>query len=243
MCGNGHATAVGSHAHSIPTLLPITTGMLMLMPCHARQITSTDPLMPHPQLDDAPALISNMALESGATVHESPVSYMAFAAQDSRATAILPPPSGSHVSFMLASMAERLLPLYTASSSDDQHALPRWDLARWEVSRSPLCPSVCEKKEKKKKATRISTHRILSHLILNYIKVHLTPTKCLLLFRSSLMVIVYHHSYTLSLPLSSVQPFLFAASSGQETCDLQLSRASPSLVIGSRRPIDVVPAS
>lgn len=86
----------------------------MLMPCHARQITSTDPLMPHPQLDDAPAAISIVALESGATVHESPVSYMAFAAQDcsSRATPILPPPSGSDVSLMLAAMAERLLPLY-----------------------------------------------------------------------------------------------------------------------------------
>lgn len=91
MGGNGHATVLLS---SMPAT--IATGMLMLMPCHARQITSTDPLMPHPQLDDAPAAISIMALESGATVHESPVSYMAFAAQDcsSRATSILPPPSG-----------------------------------------------------------------------------------------------------------------------------------------------------
>ncbi|UKZ91250.1 uncharacterized protein TrAFT101_006240 [Trichoderma asperellum] len=109
----------------------------------------------HTPSSTMPAPISIVDLDRGATVHESPVSYMAFTAQDcsSGATAILPPPLWLRC-FSNASL-DGSLGIWYCSSSDDQYALPRWDLARWEVSRSPLCPSVCKKKQEKKSHSHI----------------------------------------------------------------------------------------
>ncbi|KAL7926021.1 hypothetical protein ACQKWADRAFT_172164 [Trichoderma austrokoningii] len=171
------------------------------------QITSTDPSDATPP---ARRCSSCHQLHGRATVHESPVSYMAFAAQRPCYSHILPPPSGSLPCFSDARLRGYYSRRAAASDDDDQHALPRWDLARRKKA-SRFAPSVCRKKQRRRTATRISTHRILSHLISNYIKVHLTPTDVpfpfpLLLWLSS--ITSFTHSLCSSLRLPSGQAVL-----------------------------------
>ncbi|KAL7796066.1 hypothetical protein V8C37DRAFT_20553 [Trichoderma ceciliae] len=165
------------------------------MPCHARQITSTqttlraagstDLMIPHPQLDDAPATISIMFLDSATAVRLPFRTWRSLPEGYSRWASVWPG---------------------VACSLDDQYALPRWDLAPLEISLVALPPPLFAKKKKKKKKKKSHTHkthtRILSHPVLNYIKVHLTPTN--ILSFPPRVAVVSHFS------LSSGQPFVFA---------------------------------
>lgn len=159
------------------------------------------------------------------------------------------PPLGSDVSLMLAAMAERLLPPCCCFFRRPACASPVGSSAVGSISLAalPLCWQKKREQEKKPHAYR-HTVSYLSHLISNYIKVHLTPTNISLFFPSSFVVIVHHSSLGLLLSLSYTvvlfRPAVPLRRQQRKTrLALQLSRASPSLVTGRRRPIDVVPAS